>query len=165
LPGISIEGELRHDEDLPPDLGHRPIHLPLGVLEDPKLVGLPGQPLGLGRAVPLSDPDQRQEPAADLGHGLTAHSNHGPRHPLQQDAHPTDVTPAGAPIPSPDPANAEDLRADPVSLPIEPPARSRTMKRTGAAGRWRRPRPTSRRAHGRPRTARPVRPSTPDTPR
>jgi hypothetical protein len=85
--GVAVQRELRHDDRLALDVGDRPVHLAVLVLEDPEMLDLLCQLPGLVLAVVDADRDQDQEAASGRGNRPTIHPDLGPAHPLEDDPH------------------------------------------------------------------------------
>ena len=62
LADVPVQRELRHDEDLAPDVGERQVHLALVVLEHPQADHLLGQPLGLADPSSWPTPTSNRRP-------------------------------------------------------------------------------------------------------
>jgi len=84
LVGVRGERELRNQQQAAADVGHRQVHAPGVVAEDPVGEHAREQALGMRRCVAALDADERENSAADLAHGLIVHGHRRSAHALYE---------------------------------------------------------------------------------
>ena len=85
LPGVAVEGELAHAEDLA--IPQRFVHAPAGILEDAQGEHLVREALGLSLRVAVAHAKQDQEARADLRDARPVDVHGRPGHPLDERPH------------------------------------------------------------------------------
>src|SRR2546426_4152237 len=91
LARIAEEGELRDRQPPPADVDHRPVHLPLLVLEDPQLNDLIGHPLRILVGILVTDPDQHAKACRNGSRHLPVDGDRRFTDSLHDGAHPAPI--------------------------------------------------------------------------